>query len=155
MKEQRTSGPERPRRRYGRPAAHQTPGRARGLAVLGAVALLVLSAGCDSETWDIVATQAIPHGAARLWAPSGRLHEGANTIIVDVVGPAAGEPIALPRLTFEKPQAAAGFAVRTEAILRQAGRARFRGRVEFAESGAWNGRLEIGSETVSIVVEVE
>jgi hypothetical protein len=127
----------------------------RRLTALAVIAILTLLAGCDTETWDVVATQAIPHGAVRLWALSGQLRVGANAVLVDVVGPASEEPIELPRLTFEKPDAAAGFAERTEAILRQAGRARFRGRVEFAEAGAWNGRLELGGETVSISVAVE
>lgn len=127
----------------------------RGLAALAAAAALAAGAGCDTDAWDVVATQAIPHGAARLWAPPGGLRVGENAIIVDVVGPAAEEPIALPRLTFEKPQAAVGFAVRTEAILRQAGRARFRGRVEFAEAGAWDARLELGGESFAMSVAVE
>lgn len=137
--------------------ARATGGRRRWAAGVALAALLALAAlsGCDTEPWEVVATQAIPNGAVRVWALSGRLAQGPNPILVDVVGPAAGQATVPPRLTFEKPQAGAGFAVRTEAILRQAGRARFRGRVEFAEPGAWNGRLEVGGETVSIAVAVE
>jgi hypothetical protein len=129
--------------------------RSRLLLAIVAAAGLAASAGCDAESWDVVATQAIPRGAVRVWAPSGRLHQGLNPLLVDVVGPAAAEPMVPPRLTFEKPQAGAGFAVRSEAILRQAGRGKFRGRVEFAESGAWHGRLEVLGETVSMDVAVE
>ena len=135
-------------------AAAGRRGWAAGAAVAALLALTALS-GCDTEPWEVVATQAIPNGAVRVWAQSGQLRQGPNPILVDVVGPAAEGATVPPRLTFEKPQASAGFAVRTEAILRQAGRARFRGRVEFAEPGAWNGRLEVGGETVSIAVAVE
>lgn len=122
---------------------------------LAAALLLLAGAGCDTESWETVATQAVRGGAVRVWAPSGQLHQGLNPIQVDVVGPAAEETAKLPRLTFEKPRAGAGFAVRTEAILREAGRARYRGRVEFPEPGSWNGRLEIAGETVSISVSVD
>jgi len=51
-------------------------------------ALLALTAlsGCDTEPWEVVATQAIPNGAVRVWALSGRLAQGSNPILVDVVG---------------------------------------------------------------------
>jgi hypothetical protein len=140
------------------------PAHGRGLpATLGRPALctaaLLVAAlvvgGCEAEPWDTVASQAIPHGVVRLWAADGRLHPGSNDVLVDVVGPAAGDRMIPPRLVFEKPQAAAGYGLRAEAILRAAGRARFRGRVEFPEPGAWTGRLEVDGETVAIDVAVD
>ncbi len=131
-------------------------GRSRAVLLLaGWVLATGVGVGCESQSWDTVASQAIPHGVVRVWAAGGMLRAGSNALLVDVVGPAAGDRMDPPRLVFEKAQAAAGYSLRAEAILRPAGRARFRGRVDFLESGTWTGRLEVDGETVSIDVSVE
>jgi hypothetical protein len=121
----------------------------------GLILAAIVVAGCESESWDTVASQAIPHGVVRVSAAQGMLRAGSNALIVDVVGPAAGDRMDPPRLVFEKAGAAAAYSLRAEAILRPAGRARFRGRVDFPESGTWTGRLEVDGETVAIDVSVE
>jgi hypothetical protein len=102
-----------------------------------------------------VASQAISGGAVGIWAPEGRLQTGENPIVVDFTGKVAERVTIPPRLRFRKAVSGSGYSVEREVRLERTGPGRFSGTVDFPEPGRWQGRLEVGEETLAIEVEVD
>jgi hypothetical protein len=111
--------------------------------------------GCEAPRYGAVASHAVTGGVVSLWAPGGRLHSGANPVVIDIKGDVAGEIDVPPRLRFRKQVSGSGYSVEREARLRRSGPGRFSGEIRFPEPGAWSGRLEVAGETLAIEVDVE
>lgn len=90
-----------------------------------------------------------------LWAPGGKLHTGANPVVIDIKGDVAREVEIPPRLRFLKVVSGSGYSLEREVRLRRSRPGRYSGEAKFPEPGAWIVRLEMAGETLAIEVEVE